>query len=189
MTLEVKPRRFVREDNVEEDLLCLEDKKISQTSQICAEDLPRDQENSLRLNLSHTKGVGGARKKTKTEVMLGNTAKKLNLKKISSLFEPVRVGESKSARNITTGGNFVQTSVVGVSWEGEKCTVQQTNTNCDSQSEKLAQEGPKRHLDFESCLDCDWAGGTEKEFERDEVIGCGLGVVEISANQGDALEN
>ena len=54
---------------------------------------------------------------------------------------------------------------------------------------KLAQEWPKRHLDVVGCLDCDWAVGTEKEFERDEVIGCGLGVVEISANQGDALEN
>ena len=65
--------------------------------------------------------------------------------------------------------------------------MQQTNTNCDSQSEKLEEEGPKRHLDIVGCLDCDWAGGTEKEFERDEVIGCGLGVVEISANQKGCL--
>ena len=111
---------------------------------------------------SHDKGVGGARKKTKTEVMLINTARKLKLKKISTMFDTIPVGATSIGMKPETNSNFGQTSeAIGVSWVGEKCTVQLAKAKCDDQSEGAVQEWPKRHLRFEGSLDCDWPGGGE----------------------------
>ena len=158
MTENINIGRIYNED-IKEDDRDYPNKKIVQT---CTNDVPEDQDTAKMTTSSHNKGVGGARKKTKTEVMLINTARKLKLKKISTMFDTIPVGATSIGMKPETNSNFGQTSeAIGVSWVGEKCTVQLAKAKCDDQSEGAVQEWPKRHLRFEGSLDCDWPGGGE----------------------------
>jgi hypothetical protein len=150
------------------------------TSQSKIQEIPSDYGQSYRPKIAHERGMG-ARKETRTEVTLRNTARKLNLKKITSMFEQVPVGESKTQSRNT----YIQktSDMNGVSWGGEMCTVQTESSNCDSQSEVQEQGGAKRHLGFGARMDCDWAGEFEKGNETEDVIGSSSQREGISANQ------
>ena len=119
-------------------------------------------------------------KKTRTEVMLGNTARKLKLKKISSMFEPVCTGESKTK---TENADILHTLDKGMSWAGAICTVQREDAVCVSQSGELEKGVTKRHLRFGGTLDYDWTEGAVKEIGLEDVIGSGLGDGQLLANQ------
>jgi hypothetical protein len=164
------------EENSEVDVIS----DILRTSQSKIQDIPSDYGEPYRPKIAHERGMG-ARKETRTEVTLRNTARKLNLKKINSIFEQVPVGESKTqSRN----SDILKTSDMnGVSWGGEMCTVQTGSSNCDGQSEVQEQGGAKRHLGFGATMDCDWAGEFEKGNETEDLIGSSLEREGISANK------
>jgi hypothetical protein len=177
------------QDDKKSELLSLEVEENSEvvgisemlrTSQSKIQDFPIDYGQPCRPKIAHERGMG-ARKETRTEATLRNTARKLNLKKITSMFEQVPVGESKTQSRNT----YIQktSDMNGVSWGGEMCTVQTESSNCDSQSEVQEQGGAKRHLGFGARMDCDWAGEFEKGNETEDVIGSSSQREGISANQ------
>ena len=101
--------------------------------------------------------------------MLSNTARKLNLKKISKMFKTIPVGATCNGENTEIKNTFQSTSdVVGVSWVGENCTVKETKAECDNQSEGALESGPKRHLGLGVAKDCDWRG----KWVREWIGGC-----------------
>ena len=162
-------------------------------------DKPRDLENSQKMlrgrpesplqtssqEKAHGKGRGGSKKETKTEAKLRVAARKLKLKKITSIFEPVPVGE----RQETNRENILITlEKSGVSLGGEMCT-EHESTNCVSQSQGQGQVGPKRHLGLGEDLDCDWVGGSEEKNALEDLIGSGLGSGEVLTNREEEFEN
>ena len=59
----------------------------------------------------------------------------------------------------------------GVSWTGERCTVQCEDTECADQSEGATQTGLMNHLGFLGSTACDWTGGGVVGQVLEDVIG------------------
>jgi hypothetical protein len=71
-------------------------------------------------------------KKPKKEYKLKITAKKLTLKKMSSIFQPVPVGGRQSSSAVISSQQIL--SLDRMSWEGETCNVQAGSSISASQS-------------------------------------------------------
>ena len=77
------------EENSEVDVIS----DILRTSQSKIQDIPSDYGQPCRPKIAHERGMG-ARKETRTEATLRNTARKLNLKKINSILNKFQWGEA-----------------------------------------------------------------------------------------------
>ena len=163
--------KFSRNDN---NVLCLslslEDKKtvedVTSLDKLRLShqvgDILNQSEQPKRLKSDHAKG-GGPRKETKNEAKLRTTAKKLNLKKISSIFQPIPVGGREASSAVISSQQTL--GLDRMSWGGETCTVQAGSTICASQSEMERQGVAKRHLGLGASLGCDWTGGLEQDLD------------------------
>ena len=103
---------------------------------------------------------------------MDETARKLNLRKIEKYFsKQVSIGERKLTAKALTEYSGEPVSGGGVSWTGERCTVQCEDTECEDQSEGATQAGLKNHLGFLGSTACDWTecGGSGQVLK--DVIG------------------
>ena len=160
-------------------LLCLEESRESSVNQIKSQTVVLKNQNPIeqprRPEITHKRG-GGRRKETRTETKLRKTAENLKLKKISSIFETVPMGE------YTTLSKLQTSDFIGVSWGVENCTGNTASILCDNQWEKPEQGAAKRHLGFGGQIGCDWMGGAEAKSVLEDVIGLGLEEGKCSAN-------
>ena len=85
-------------------------------------------------------------KRIKNEAKLRTTAKKLNLKTLSSIFQPVPVGGRQISSAVISSQQTL--SLGRMSWGGETCTMQAGSSICSSQSEIERQGIAKRHRWF-----------------------------------------
>ena len=164
----VKVDKNVKKVKFLEEVISDESRDLK-TSQKMLRGKPEVQLQTSSQETAHEKGRGASKKETKTEAKLRVAARKLKLKKITSIFEQVPLGERQTNSRENT---LITLGKSGVSLGGEMCTAQES-TNCVSQPQVQGQVGPKRHLGLGEDLDCDWVGGAEDQNELEDLIGSG----------------